>query len=75
MQLDHKFYFYCKMDINDVCQVCKQTNDDMLMLSCVHNPCVNCAASAYAEIVHIKNGNPNVKLLLIQVYVCEICGE
>ncbi len=36
------------MDINDVCQVCKQTNDDMLMLTCVHNPCVNCAASAYA---------------------------
>ena len=51
------------MDINDVCQVCKQSNDDMLMLSCVHNPCVNCAASAYAEIVHIKNGNPNVFFL------------
>lgn len=51
------------MDINDVCQVCKQSHDDMLMLSCVHNPCVNCAASAYAEIVHIKNGNPNVFFL------------
>jgi hypothetical protein len=48
------------MNIIDLCHVCKQSNDDMLMLSCVHNPCVNCAASAYAELVHIKNGNPNV---------------
>lgn len=51
------------MDINDVCQVCKQSNDDMLMLNCIHNPCVNCAASAYAEIVHIKKGNPNVRII------------
>lgn len=48
------------MDISDVCCICNQTNDDMLMLSCVHNPCITCAASAYAEIVHIKNADPNV---------------
>jgi len=48
------------MNIIDVCHICKQSNDDMLMLSCVHNPCVNCATSAYAEFVYIKNRNPNV---------------
>lgn len=38
------------------------------MLSCVHDPCINCAASAYAEQVHIKGQNKDV-------YICEICGE
>lgn len=63
------------MDINDVCQVCKQTNDDMLMLSCVHNPCVNCAASAYAEIVHIKNGNPNVCIYISRSTYVKYVGK
>lgn len=30
------------------------------MLSCVHDPCINCAASAYAEQVHIKGQNKDV---------------
>lgn len=50
------------MDISEVCNICKVPNDQMLMLACPHDPCINCAASAYAELVHIKNDNPNVKL-------------
>ena len=63
------------MDINDTCQLCKQQNDQMLMLACDHDPCINCAASAYAELVHIKNDDPNVHSLSIKVYICEVCGE
>lgn len=32
----------------------------MLMLSCVHDPCINCAASAYAEQVYIKGQSKEV---------------
>lgn len=32
----------------------------MLMLSCVHDPCINCAASNFAEQVHIKGQSPDV---------------
>ena len=63
------------MDISDTCQLCKQSNDQMLMLACDHDPCINCAASAYAELVHIKNNDPNVMNYLIKVYICEVCGE
>ena len=48
------------MDISDTCKICKQPNDQMLMLACDHDPCINCAASAYAESVHIKSNDPNV---------------
>lgn len=42
------------MNISDTCFICKQPTDQMLMLSCVHDPCINCAASTLAEQVHIK---------------------
>lgn len=42
----------------------------MLMLSCVHDPCINCAASAYAEQIHIKGQGKDVVNLLIQLYIC-----
>ena len=29
--------------------ICHQFNDQMLMLQCVHDPCINCAAVHYAE--------------------------
>lgn len=32
----------------------------MLMLKCVHDPCVNCAASTYAEQIHIKGQSNQV---------------
>ena len=48
------------MNISDNCHLCRQTNDQMLMLACDHDPCINCAASVYAELVHIKNNDPNV---------------
>ena len=52
------------MDVSDTCFICKKTNDQMLMLSCVHDPCINCAASAFAEQVHIKGQSPNVRSLV-----------
>lgn len=48
------------MNANDTCSICKKPNDQMLMLSCVHDPCINCAASSFAEQVHIKGQSPNV---------------
>lgn len=33
----------------------------MLMLKCVHDPCVNCAASTYAEQIHIKGQSNQVR--------------
>ncbi len=36
----------------------------MLMLSCIHDPCINCAASAYAEQVHIKGQSNQVQFRL-----------
>ncbi len=31
------------------CVVCREHHDQMLMLSCVHDPCINCAAKHYVE--------------------------
>ena len=31
------------------CVMCRESNEQMLMLSCVHDPCVNCAAVQYVE--------------------------
>jgi hypothetical protein len=33
------------------------------MLSCVHDPCINCAASAYAEQVYIKGQSKEVRTI------------
>lgn len=52
------------MDVSDTCNVCKKVSDQMLMLSCVHDPCINCAASSFAEQVHIKGQNPDVQINL-----------
>lgn len=42
----------------------------MLMLACVHDPCINCAATAYAEQVHIKSQNPDVRISIYRsIYV------
>jgi hypothetical protein len=32
----------------------------MLMLACVHDPCINCAATSYAEQIHIKGQSNQV---------------
>lgn len=31
------------------CVMCHESNEQMLMLSCVHDPCVNCAAIHFVE--------------------------
>ena len=36
------------MDVSDTCSLCKKSSDQMLMLSCVHDPCINCAANSFA---------------------------
>jgi hypothetical protein len=48
------------MDVSDICFICKKTSDQMLMLSCIHDLCINCAASSFAEQVHLKKQNPDV---------------
>jgi hypothetical protein len=54
------------MDISEVCNLCNKPNDQMLMLKCVHDPCINCAASTYAEQIHIKGQSSQVKICLRQ---------
>lgn len=49
-------------EVSESCSLCNKPNDQMLMLSCVHDPCINCAASAYAEQIHLKNQNKEVSL-------------
>ena len=46
--------FYWMNEIAETCSLCNKPNDQMLMLSCIHDPCINCAASAYAEQIFIK---------------------
>lgn len=52
------------MDVSDTCYICKKPSDQMLMLSCVHDPCIDCAASSFAEQVHLKGQKPSVLLPL-----------
>ena len=42
------------MDASELCALCNKANDQMLMLACVHDPCIHCAATAFADQVHIK---------------------
>lgn len=37
------------MEDNTECVMCHEFNDQMLMLTCVHDPCIECAAAYYAE--------------------------
>jgi len=32
------------------------------MLSCVHDPCINCAATAFADQVHLKGQSQEIYL-------------
>lgn len=49
-------------EVSETCSLCNKPNDQMLMLSCVHDPCINCAATAFAEQVHIKGQNKEVPI-------------
>lgn len=57
------------MDVSDTCSICKKPSDQMLMLSCVHDPCLNCAASNFAEQVHIKGQSSDVSNIQISRFL------
>ncbi len=62
-----RYYFVITDQMNEIsenCNLCNKPNDQMLMLSCVHDPCINCAASAYAEQIHIKGQSKEVNKLV-----------
>lgn len=48
------------MDVSEFCHICKKPSDQILMLACVHDVCIECAATNYAEQTQIKGLNPNV---------------
>lgn len=49
------------MDSQDTCSICERRPEDLLVLLCQHNLCVNCAT----EIYHLNEAaNP---------FICEIC--
>lgn len=37
------------MDETEECVICHQPNEQMLMLTCVHDPCINCAVEHYSK--------------------------
>lgn len=47
----------------------------MLMLSCVHDPCINCASSAYAEQVYIKGQSKDVTTVLLSNISARYAGN
>lgn len=47
---------------NEVCSICEQHPEDILMLECTHDLCVNCAAEIYAKVSKKTS-----------IFVCEIC--
>jgi hypothetical protein len=47
---------------NDICAVCEQHPEDILMLECTHDLCVGCAAEIFSK-ANRKSS----------VFVCEIC--
>jgi hypothetical protein len=54
------------MDLSELCNLCNKPNDQMLMLACVHDPCINCAATSYAEQIHIKGQSNQVPINLFR---------
>lgn len=62
-------------EISENCNLCNKPNDQMLMLSCVHDPCINCAASAYAEQIHIKGQTKEVRTPYSALYLRNLWGR
>lgn len=54
------------------CVMCGQQHEQMLMLVCMHDPCINCAAIHFCS---TQPSNSNVCDPIMQVYVCAKCGE
>ena len=52
------------MNVSEVCNICNKSSDQMLMLSCIHDPCLDCAAANFALQLQNKNKNPEVLFLL-----------
>ena len=49
------------MDVSETCSICQKQSNQMLMLSCVHDPCLTCAAHN-----HLPSS---------PVYTCPICHQ
>jgi hypothetical protein len=47
---------------NEICSICEQHPEDILMLECAHDLCVSCAAEIYSK------GNKKSA-----IFTCEIC--
>lgn len=49
MQLYLNMFDNSEEEEQQPCVICGQHHEQMLMLSCVHDPCINCAATHYVE--------------------------
>ena len=47
----------------------------MLMLSCVHDPCIDCAARAYVELNHAKVKSKGVHILSFRLTYAKYVGR
>jgi hypothetical protein len=59
-------------DQQQPCVICGQQHEQMLMLSCVHDPCINCAAIHYVE---NEPRNSKVTSSSTQIYHCAKCDQ
>ena len=53
------------------CVMCDQHHEQMLMLTCMHDPCINCAAVHYCS---TQPSNSNVCLFVI-IFRCMCVGS
>lgn len=52
---------------SEICSICEQHPEDILMLECAHDLCVACAAEIYAK------GMSGSGKKSSQAFTCEIC--
>ena len=60
--------------MNSRCAICRQNNDQLLMLTCSHDPCIECASLHYIKELKMQ-ADFQLSRNFHNVYPCEICFE
>lgn len=58
---------------NNICSGCKKESDELLVLSCQHDPCINCVAKQYFSENRMQNDFQLHRNN--DYYLCTICYE
>lgn len=57
---------------SEACAVCQRPNEQILLLTCSHDPCIECAALHYFEGAMIQS---DFQLAEKSIYWCQVCYE